>query len=150
MKLDKELAEVLQLRDIQPGDVRFVLDSWAKSFRASPWAGVIPNHLYYDVFHESVEQLLARGTKIQIACAKHDPSRILGWVATEKVRDGQAVHFIYVKDPFRRRGLASHLLEQTVGTQDREGRYFYTYRTRDSGYLFGTDWTFAPEIARRK
>jgi GNAT superfamily N-acetyltransferase len=146
--LDKELAGVINLRTTEPGDMRFVLDSWGKSYRVSPWAGCVPNHLFYDTFHEAVEGLLARGTKITIACAKHDPSRILGWVATETVRDGQAVHFLYVKDPFRRRGLASHLLEQTVGTQ--EGRRFYTYRTRDAAYLAGPDWVFAPEIVRRK
>lgn len=148
MTLDKELASAITTRPMEKDDVRLVLDSWLKSYRISPWAGCVPNHLYYDVHHECIEQLLARGAEVLVAAAKHDKTRILGWICTERTRDLNVIHFIYVKDPFRQRGLASHLLETVFGTQ--ENRIHYTFRTRDGACLIGEHWVHSPEIARRK
>lgn len=145
--MDERLEQSVLYRDLEPGDVSFVLDSWIKSFRDSPYAGVIPNHRFFDITHEVIEELLARGAKVEVAAAKHDPTRILGWVCYEPVNGGLAVHYLYVKDPFRLRGLGKTLLERRDVTQE-NGSKFYTFRTRAAAYF--PDWRHVPEIARRK
>lgn len=144
--MDAALESVVRFRPMEPGDVNFVLDSWIRSYRESPWAGVVPNHRFFEVMHEAIEGLIARGTKVVVACAKTDTTRILGWVAYERLHDGVACHYVYVKDPFRRRGLATELLKHATAQVD--ARHFYTFRTRQSAYFPG--WQYEPAIARRK
>lgn len=145
--MHKDLEKVVSFRAVEPGDISFILDSWIKSYRTSPWAGVVPNHKFFDVTHEVIEELLTRGAVLSVACATHDPTRILGWACTEHVTGGVACHYVYVKDPFRRMGLATELLKRNV-PQTTPDRKFYTFRTRASSYF--RDWVHAPEIARRK
>jgi GNAT superfamily N-acetyltransferase len=145
MKVDSELTSLIEFRPVQPADVRFVVDSWLRSYRMSPWAGVIPNHRWFDVMHESVSELLARGAKLLVACNKDAPDQILGWVCHEKVRGGTCIHFVYTKEIVRRRGVASELLRHVTSENDER---FYTFRTRASAYF--PAYRFAPEIARRK
>lgn len=142
--MSPELEKVVVFRPLEPGDVNFILDSWLKSYRDSDWAGVVPNHLYYQTMHESVEGLLARGAKIEVACARHDSTKILGWICSEIVKGGWCMHAVYVKDPYRRLGLAKELITRN----ETQGRRFYTFRTKCSGYFAGLE--YAPEIARRK
>lgn len=145
--MNERLEGVVHYRDLEPGDVSFVLDSWIKSFRDSPWAGVVPNHRFFDITHEVIEELLQRGAKVEVAAAKHDPTRILGWVCYEPVKGGTAIHYLYVKDPFRLQGLGRSLLER-ANESTPNGSKFYTFRTRAAAYF--PEWRHVPEIARRK
>lgn len=150
MAVSVEFAQVLQFRPANAGDMAFVYDSWIKCWRESPWAGVVRNNDIYEVTRSVIQDLLARGAKIEVACARHDETRILGWACTERIPNGFVAHFVYIKDPFRRRGLASELLERAHGPSPVQGlpRLYYTFRTRGSAHFPG--WTHCPEIARRK
>lgn len=149
--MDAALAAVTDFRPARPSDVPFILDSWIKSFRESPWAGVVPNNQFYDVTRSAIEGLLERGARLVVACSKADPDQILGWSCTEKVRGGDAAHFVYVKDPYRRRGLATELIQHGTPFTAQEGdRRFYTFRTRCASYFATRGWVHEPAIARRK
>lgn len=142
--MSPSLAEIVAFRPMAPGDVNFVLDSWLRSYRESPWAGCTPNNVFFQVYHEAIEGLLARGAKVEVACAKHDPDKILGWICSEAVKGGSCVHFTYIKDPYRRMGLATELIDRNA----QENRRFYTFRTKGAEYC--RCGQFSPEIARRK
>jgi hypothetical protein len=142
------LAEVVAFRPMAPGDVNFVLDSWLRSYRESPYAGCIPNNRFFDIMHEAVEGLLARGAKVEVACAKHDPDKILGWLCGEIINEELCLHFCYVKDPYRRMGLMTELLDRLDETH-KEGKRMYTFKTAASKWL-PKKWWFVPEVARRK
>ncbi len=146
--LDPTIASIAEFRRAVPLDMKCVIDNWLKSYKTSPWAGVVTNDQYYDVHHETIRQLLARGAKLLVACNRTDPNQILGWICYEAVDGGDCVHFVYVKETagLRRRGIAAELVRQACSGS---GRRFYTFRTRAAGYLFA-DWQFAPEICRRK
>lgn len=148
--MDSSLQGVTTFRAARPSDVPFILDSWIKSFRESPWAGVVPNNQFYAVTREAIEGLLARGAKLTIACSRADEDQILGWTCLEPVRDGTACHFTYVKDPYRKRGLATELLTHGTHSPQEGDRRFYTFRTRCSSYFSRTGWVHEPAIARRK
>jgi GNAT superfamily N-acetyltransferase len=135
-----ELEAVTVFRPMVPDDVPFIKDSWLKSFRDSPWAGCVSNNMYTEVYNDTVEQLWGRGAEVWVACAAHDHAKILGWICVEAVPGGRATHYLYIKDPYRRKGLASSLLEKFGGR-------FYTFRTRSAQYF---KLQHAPEIARRK
>jgi hypothetical protein len=88
-----------------PGDRAFVADSWLSSFRASHWAGPIPRVQYRDVYGKVVDELLDRpGVSVAISCNPEDPNQILGWACYQAPKKGehlQALHYVYVKAPFR-------------------------------------------------
>lgn len=132
-------------------DISFIFDSWMRSWRKSPWAGVIPNNLYFPMTRSSIEQLVARGAEFEVACLAADPERILGWICHEKQLGPEAViHYVYVKDPYLGLGIGEALVERAPGKKPG----FYTYRYRqvvDACQPQGKDgWHHVPEIARRK
>jgi len=145
MQFDPELASLTAFREPVPADIKFVGDSWLRSFRDSPWAGVVGNNDYFDTYHRTIEQLFARGAKLLVACQVNDPAHILGWICTEPVKGGTAVHYLFVKRWYREKGLASELIRRSIA--DGQER-FYTFRTRASQYFPG--WRHVPAIARRK
>lgn len=154
MRFDPKLEAVTAFRAFRPEDMKCVTDNWLKAFRDSPYAGCVTNDQYFDVHYETLRQLFTRGTKILVACNKDDVDQIIGWVAVEDVKGGVAVHFVYVKDGFRKRGLGTELVRRAVDAYCTRNnvvspRRFYTFRTRASSYLF-RDWQHEPAIVRRK
>jgi GNAT superfamily N-acetyltransferase len=144
--VNARLESLVEYRLVTPEDIPFVMSSWIKSFRPSPWAGVFRNNRFTEETKGTILDLLERGAIIEVACSKNDPTNILGWACGERLRDGSVVcHYVYVKQAVRRMGLASELLEHIRGSQD---RCYYTFRTYDSDHF--PAWRHVPEIARRK
>lgn len=133
-------------RPAKPSDVPFIFDSWLRSWRDLPWSGTIPNNLYADTQRSCIEQLLARGARIEVAHPEGRDDHILGWACTEVTRDGFAVlHYLYVKDPY----ITLSIDDQLVARAEGKTPGFYTHRNpRFLSVIPG--WTHAPEIARRK
>ncbi len=152
--MDAALSELVEYRPMGPGDMALVLDSWGKGWRESPWSGVVPNNRWHEVFVDSAAQLLARGAVVEVAGVRGDPVPVLGYAVSEAVRDGLALHYVYVKDPYRRRGLGTELVRRAGERhhgQEGPRRRFYTHRTRDSHRVCpSATWTHAPEVARRR
>lgn len=132
-------------RPAEPAELDFILDSWLKSYRTSPWAGVVRNHRYHEETRGTIEDLLGRGAKLTVASAP-DTGRVLGWVCHESKQDVLVIHYIYVKDPFRKLGVGKSLIESL---NPQGCALAYTFRTRASKYIV-PGALFAPEIARRK
>lgn len=126
-----------------------MLDSWARSFRGSDYAGTVPNHLWFATVRETVASLISRSAKLEAVVVG---GRVWAWLCYEHKRSGEAtdcvLHFGYTKDPFRRQGLMRQLVNRALEGCD--GGVFYTHRTRHSKYMVPKSACFAPEIARRK
>lgn len=126
-------------------EVELVLDSVAKSYRSSPWAGVVPNHMWFPVCRAAVTGLLERGARVTVARAA---GRVLGYVLHEEKDGSPVVHMVYVKDWARREGLAKELLARAGCV--RGARVFYTFRTNATRHLAKPFIAvYAPEMARR-
>ena len=142
----------LNIRQPVPSDIKLVMDAWIKGFRNSPYAGCVTNDRWHETQANTIEQLLARGAKLEVLCSVAKPDQIVGFVCWESVKGGLCVHYLYIKDPFRRTGLGSALLnhvEAQHGTQEGSPvRRFYTHRTDASRYFRG--WSHCPDIARRR
>lgn len=141
--------EDILIRDSEPGDMNFIWDSWLRSWRKSPWAGTIPNNLYFQVTRSGIEQLVGRGAQFKVACTRTDLDQLLGWICYEVLKSGECVvHYAYTKDPYLGYRINDELLAECPGTKPG----FYTHRYRQVAEICPHEegWRHAAEIARRK
>lgn len=137
----------LMLVQPEPDEVRFILDAWARSYRDSPWSGTITNDKYAEISRWTITALVARGAQVLVAIPEVGPRRVVGFVCYEKP---DVLHYVYVKQSFRGRGVARLLVDAAkfgLGTKT-PGRF--THRTRASGWLLEDGWRFDPVSARTK
>jgi GNAT superfamily N-acetyltransferase len=133
-------------------EMPLVYDAWANSYRKSPWAGTVPNHLWDSVSRESIKSLLSRGARVLVAVtpvAGHEAEypavrRVMGYSVSEPSR--RVLHWLFVKEKFRRVGIGRALLDATCP----DGAYTYTHRTRASSRFLGERFTWDPVPARVK
>lgn len=125
-------------------DVAFVMSNWLRSFRNTPWAGCVPNHLFYDTYRVAVEQLIARGATIEVA-ELH--GRLVAFVASETSPDGLCIiHAGYSKDPFVAMRPLEQLIDRAPGTKPG----LYSFRTPQLERALDRNWRHAPETVRRR
>jgi len=138
---------VINYRPFEPeslDDLAFVFDGWSKSFKKSPFAGIIPNNHFTAVLEGAIAQLLGRGMQIYIA-ESEDPATMVGFVAFETAAV-PVLHYVYVKPVLRDLGFGSKLLNVAGITPETE--FLYTFRTSDMKKF--KSGTHCPAVARRK
>lgn len=141
MATRRSLGEAATVRACAEDEIKFVYDAWLNSWRTSRYAGVIPNHLYYETTRATIDELIARGASVLVAMSEGE---ILGFICGE-LKDGKKVHhYTYVKDAFLRKGVEERLLAELPGT----GPGWFTFA--QSQFLKDKSWKHAPEIARRQ
>lgn len=121
-----------------------VFDSWANSFRKSPWAGCISNRLYDEVMRTTLAEIIDRGARIRVAVLTLEDGtrRVLGYSVSEPSKG--VLHWVYVKQPFRGVGVGRKILEEACPTGD----WKYTFRTRASTKFLGGRFEHDPVPAR--
>ncbi len=143
---ESDQGEGLSWGPMEADEAVFVLDTISKSFRASPFAGVIPNHMWHPVMKATVTGLLERGAMVLVARAA---GRVVGYVMYENKGEDVFVTYTYVKDHARRLGVAKDLLARVGVVKGR--RWFYQFKTPAAAYLTkGHVAVHCPESARRK
>ena len=131
-------------RAFLPSDKDFILSSWARSFMRSQDTGPIPIELYFETYRQVIEHVLTRPrVRIHVAVDPdmEAPFEIHGYIVAEPgpfrkgVRDVEkpAVHFLYVKETRRRKGLATSLMR--AAQVDPRQPFFFTFRTPDARAL---------------
>lgn len=153
-----------------------VVSSWVDSYRNSHAAGMIPMSIYDKVMRACVDLVLNRpGVKVFVAChpdiqiTEGPRADLYGWIAveydievpqrtreringrnqwTEKLVPAGCplVHYIYVKETYRRMGLARGLLAK-AGLKP-EDRFFFTCKTPVVSDLKLPNAKWQPLIAR--
>jgi hypothetical protein len=103
-------------------DESFILNSWLKEFRLSPFAETISNPVYYANQHRIIENIIKR-SDVVVCCNEEDEDQIYGYAVGEHTEQGELVlHWLYVKRPFRGFGL-SELLTNKFERNGKKG-YF--------------------------
>lgn len=94
-------------RDGIESDLNFLLATWLKSHKHSGH-GMKRVHpaAYYRHHHPLVEAILSRGARVRVATPAGDDETILGYAVSEP----GVLHYVYVKLPFRRFGIAMRLI----------------------------------------
>lgn len=92
-------------------DVPFIFSSWLKSYRDAPAVRSVPNSIYYAEHHGIIESIINSPNLVSlVACDPQDESQIFGYLIGENMGEGFVLHWVYVKYPFRRFGVARLLL----------------------------------------
>ena len=106
------LSEVLSVRDATPEDRGYVARTWMETYRGSPLARSLGAAAYSFGWGRVVTKHLDT-SRCAVACLKEDPRAIVGFVVYElPVAAGKPwrVHYVCVRDTWRRQGVASMLL----------------------------------------
>lgn len=122
----KNLKTQVRLRPATEADVPFIFNSWLRCYRHSQNTRGAENPVYFAQHHKVLEGL-CKQAEIIVACNSEDISQIYGYVCHEKVDDVPVMHFIYVKEIYRKFGVSNLLLETLNISKDTP--FFYTHRT---------------------
>lgn len=101
----------IEVRLYRPSiDLSFVFSTWLRNYKHSSYfAKRIKPVVFFKGHQAVVEHILKKPTtKVYIAHPKDDSETILGYLACEP--STQTVHFLFVKDAFRKMGIAKQLL----------------------------------------
>lgn len=106
----------VRLREFAETDTNFILNSWLKHNRtAQPYDRVREDIYFYN--HQLLIGSIARNAVIWVACAHDNPDEIWGYICAEPGPENSlVVHYLYVKQRWRRFGFARQLL-QAAGWQ---------------------------------
>jgi GNAT superfamily N-acetyltransferase len=94
-------------------DLHFVEESFLDSFRTCHTAGLISMDEWHDVMAPQWRRLMAR-PRMEVAVAYHPGETdhradLYGWLAVERGHERPYVLYCYVKQPYRRMGVARGL-----------------------------------------
>lgn len=109
-KAAKFLETQIRFRDANQADVAFIFNSWLKSNRSSALVQGVSNPVYFAQHHLLVEGLV-KTCKVVVASNADDTTQIFGYIVHDSVEGMPVVHYVYVKQPYRRLGLGALLLE---------------------------------------
>lgn len=140
-----ETEEIL-VRPAKATDLNFILSGWKKSYRIGDLCAGVGNDRYYEAQHKIIAVLLQRATTL-IACDAAAPDVDLGFVCAEVLPGAERVlHYVYVKDDFRRHGICNMLIAGLDEMEPAE-RTTCTHRTRKGKALMQKrGWTYDPYV----
>ena len=102
-------GESVALRDMVPGDIAYVCQTWERNYR--PSAGV-SDVVYAREQHRLINRILAApSTTVVIACSPDVTSTIHGWACG----DADRLHYAYVPLALRGKGLARAMISRLLG-----------------------------------
>lgn len=96
-------------------DLPLVFSSWLKSYRKHAATQGLSNDVYFSGQRELIARLLQRAT-VRLLVSVEDPSHIYGWACTELSGGLPVLHYVYVKQTYRRLGFARLLLGDLLTT----------------------------------
>ena len=106
MEEHSTLPFVPQVRRLAPEDLGFVFSTWLKHLKQhSHLTRNISNTVFFPHYHKTIEKLLARSIVV-VAHQPDEPNTILGYAVLEP----PTIHWVYVKGPWRRFGIAKLML----------------------------------------
>jgi GNAT superfamily N-acetyltransferase len=105
-----EYAGLYDIRDAKIGDKAFILATFLRGlYYGDSWFSQVPKDIFMANYKLVAEKLVTSPRSIvKIACLKEDPDIIIGYSILSG--DYSSVHWVYVKEKFRKRGVAKSLL----------------------------------------
>ncbi len=105
-------------RSYKESDLNFIMSSWGHSYYKGYTYQYMLSPKDFHLFHRPLrENIIKRPTVATIICsAEIDPDLIIGWIMVEKPENypGIIIHYVYVKEAFKGRGIASELYKSVV------------------------------------
>lgn len=152
---------MFEIRAATLDDRPLIFATWLRSYRhGSQTPRRVPDAIYFARHHELIEELLDL-SDVRIAHPPGEPEVILGWSVVELLEpdaEGEpapvAVHYVYVKPPFRRAGVARALLAHVDRLESSGSAVLYTHETftlkAEELAAHVARWAFDPYLAIRR
>lgn len=117
-------------RPYVPEDLNFIRSSWGTSYLTGCEEEVFLTPKFFHAYHRPIrDRILERETIAIIVCSATDaPEQLIGWILVEKPVDAiksLIVHYIYVKEIYKREGIATELLSRVTDGE----RILFTHMT---------------------
>lgn len=105
-------TDLIAIREYRPDDEAFIFSTWLRGLKfGNDWFELIESAAYYKSYHAVIEAILkSPEVLIRVACLREDPEVILGY----SVASGHRLHWVQVKDRWRKIGIAKSLVPQEV------------------------------------
>jgi len=135
--MSENFSRFVKIRDFVLADEYFVYSSWLKNFWLCAKNDGIRKNIFFEGHHKVIEKTLKKSSCL-IAAHADDHDQIIGWICTE---DKNILHYIYVKSPFRRSGIAelliaeSDLVDTVIVTHETEMLKHLKLRSEYNPYL---------------
>lgn len=112
------------IREARPDDISFIYATWLRSYRLGSGLGLASGKsAYFHTYNRIIDHILGRDqTTALVAALADEPTVILGYL----ISDESALHYAFVKEPFRRMGIARALYEACQTKRP----CFITHKTR--------------------
>lgn len=95
------------INQLGPSAFGFVVNSWVRSWwQQQPKC--VDGEVYYNSFPD-VARIVARRGDVLVAHFEDNPDTYIGWIAFDR-SNPRRLHYVYVKESFRRSGVAHKLL----------------------------------------
>lgn len=112
-------------------DRKFILATWSSSYKKSHSAGLITADDWADIMRPQFEKHLNRiDARALIAYDRNDPDFFYGWIAGDTSESTPVIYYTYVKEAYRRSGIARALFK-AFGV-DPSGYFVYVCGTPDA------------------
>ena len=129
------------IRPAGPKDISFVYATWLRSYRTGSGLGLIAGkHAYFTLYQHIIDFILQKDTTtVSVAALEANPSVVLGYAVTEP----KILHYVFVKEAFRRFGIAKDLYRSAF-----EKAPAITHITKIGREIIGDlqDWKLRPEL----
>jgi len=137
----------IKISPANPAHLNFIIDTWLRTYRRASAVKGIPSQIYYPNHREVALEIISR-TNANVASSIDDDDQLFGYILFETSKT-PTIHYAYVKQIFRKLGLANQLLESTgINTND---LYFYSHETYASKYILNEFGIFNPyEFFKRR
>src|ERR1700679_142902 len=98
------------IRDYKESDKNFILATFLRGlYYGDSWFSMVDKDAFMEYYGKIANMILVHPkVSIKVACLKEDSEVILGYAILSK--DNTAVHWAYVKSPWRNKGIAKSLL----------------------------------------
>lgn len=122
----------LRVRRYKDEDFAFVVDAWKRSYEDAPAVRGCDREHYKEEMTRTIRRLVNAGT-VLLACDPTDEDNLVGFAAF----NGAELHYVYIKQAFRAKGVARMLLEGVLINR-------YTFRSKHARPRAG--WRYMPRF----
>lgn len=101
------------LRETTSNDTNFIFNSFLRSFHAAYPNKYVPDALFYKPQSRIITYLLDTADCL-IACYPEAPEQIIGWILSQPRSEATVIHYLYIKNQYRKQGIAKDILSQVL------------------------------------
>lgn len=120
------------IRKLRADDIAYITSTWMNSYRSNNQFPHEMKHRIYSAEHNRIINSILSDAKVLVACDPVAEDNILGYlVSSGKVMDLDIIHYIYIKAPFQKFGVAKNLIE-TAKTSE---KVVYTHKNQKASWI---------------